>query len=737
MRVDELSKFGIPDKYISKLKEEKISELYQPQADVIKGGLFKEKNFILSLPTASGKTLIATMAMVHGLLERKQHKAVYIAPLVALANEKYRYFKNFFGKDFKVAISVGDLDSSDSWLADYDVICVTTEKLDSLLRHNVEWVKRIGLIIVDEIHMLNDSSRGPTLEVLLTKLMKIVPQAQVLGLSATISNADELARWLNASLVISDFRPVKLYEGVSFDSKIHFDEKDGYEINEYEDTENAIIQNTLGLNKQALIFTATRKNAESLAERLCKTVKLKLKKDEQYKLDSLCEEIENILEYPTQQCKKLAHCIKSGVAFHHAGLLGKQKSLIEDNFRNGLIKTIVATPTLAMGVNLPAFRVLIRDAKRYYQGIGSNYIPILEYKQFVGRAGRPQYDAYGESILIAKSEDDAKDLIQHFIFGQPEDIVSKLALEPVLRMHTLALVASGFCNSERSIFEFINKTFYAFHYGDIGLIQEKIYEILEQLLKWNLITRNRNEINATRIGKRVSELYIDPLTAHEYLISLNTSKRKQITDFSFLQLIANSLEMKPLLSVRTTEKSEMEEIILQRHKQLLQQIPEEYDLEFEDFLQAIKTSLMFESWINEASEDQILTKFKMAPGELHNKLLLVDWLIYALHELALLSGYKEILTTIRKVRVKLKYGINEELIPLVRLKGVGRVRARRLFSAGLNTLDKLRKIPIGELSDVIGMKIAYEIKKQLGEKPEKIKEEKQITLTSSDGVAGI
>lgn len=726
MRVEELSKFGIPDKYVDKLKEEKISELYQPQADVIRNGLFKERNLVLSLPTASGKTLIATMAMLHTLLQNKQHKVVYIAPLVALASEKYKYFKNFFGKDFKVAISIGDLDSSDPWLADHDVICVTTEKLDSLLRHNVEWVRRIGLIIVDEIHMLNDSSRGPTLEILLTKLMKIVPKSQILGLSATISNADELSRWLNASLVISDFRPVKLYEGVSFNSKIHFDEKDGYELNESEDAENAIIQNTLELNKQALVFTATRRNAESLAERLCKTVKFKLKKGEQSELDFLCKEIESVLEYPTQQCKKLAGCIKDGVAFHHAGLLGRQKNLIEDNFRNGMIKIIVATPTLAMGVNLPAFRVLIRDVKRYYQGIGASYISVLEYKQFVGRAGRPTYDNFGESILLAKSEDEARDLIQHFIFGQPEDITSKLALEPILRTHTLALIASEFCNSEESLFGFFDKTFYAFHYGDIDAIREKLYEILQQLLKWKLITRSRNEISATRIGKRVSELYIDPLTAHEFLDSLDISKKRQVTEFSFLQLISNSLEMRPLVSARDSEKAEIGEIVLQRHTQILQQIPEEYDLEFEDFLDSIKTSLMFEIWINEASEDQILTKFKVAPGELHNKLLLIDWLIYALHELALLSEYKEILSSIRKLRVRTKYGIKEELIPLVRLKSIGRVRARKLFNSGFVSLDKLRKASLEKLSEIIGVKVALEIKKQIETKHED--GEKVITL---------
>ncbi len=733
MKVDELVSHGIPQKYIDKIKEDKVTDLYPPQAEIIKKGLFKERNLILSLPTASGKTLIATMAMIHKLVENHQFKVVYIAPLVALANEKYQYFKKFFDKDYKVAISVGDLDSSDPRLVDNDVICVTTEKLDSLLRHNVPWVNKIGLVVVDEIHLLNDPSRGPTLEILITKLMKLAPRAQILGLSATISNADELAKWLNAALVVSDFRPVKLYEGVYFDSKIHFEEKDGYELDDKSESENSIIDNTLDLNKQSLVFTSTRKNAESLAERLCRTVKFKLKTEENSQLKKLSNEIENVLDYPTQQCKKLSKCIENGVAFHHAGLLGEQKRLIESNFRNGIIKTIVATPTLAMGVNLPAFRVVVRDYKRYYQGQGSSFIPILEYKQFIGRAGRPQYDQFGESILLAKSENDARDLIKHFIYGQPEDITSKLALEPVLRMHTLALIASEFCNSEEALFEFFSRTFYAHHYGDIDLIREKLYDILNLLVEWGFITNHNGRLVATRIGKRISEMYIDPLTAYGFLSGLKKHSEKQLTPFSFLQLMSNSLEMKPLVSVRANEKLEFEEFILQRNRQILQELPEEFDLEFDEFLDSIKTALMFERWISETTEDQILAKFNMAPGELYNKILLMDWLTYALHELALLSGYKVLLPDIRKLRIRLKYGISEELIPLVKLKGIGRARARKLYKAGLISLEKLREIPFEKLSQVIGTTIAKDIKNQLGRTVDALQDKQSNLKSSQDG----
>ncbi|MBI2084177.1 MAG: DEAD/DEAH box helicase [Candidatus Aenigmarchaeota archaeon] len=727
MLVEDLARYGIPEKYIEKMKEEKVRTLYPPQAQIVEKGLFKGKNLILSLPTASGKTLIATMAMVHTLSE-SGGKVVYISPLVALAYEKHGYFKNFFGKDYKTGITVGDYDSSDQWLGECDIICMTTEKFDSILRHNVQWVNRVRLVIVDEIHMIDDPSRGPTLEVLITKLKMIIPHAQVLGLSATISNADELAKWINATLVVSDFRPVKLYEGVSFNSRIHFNEKDGYDLDEGIDIENSIVKDTMRMNKQVLMFTSTRKNAESLAERLCQTTKLGLKKGEEYQLQVLSDEIESILELPTRQCRRIANCIKSGVAFHHAGLLGQQKRMIEENFKKGLIKAIAATPTLALGVNLPAFRVLIRDAKRYYAGVGSMYIPVMEYKQFVGRAGRPTYDSFGESILLAKTEGDAKDLIKHYIYGEPEKIRSKLASEPALRMHILSLIASGFCNSKGSLTEFFSRTFYAHQYSDMSLLEEHISEIVKSLSEWRFVVSKGGIISATIIGRRISELYLDPLTGKRFVDGMAMLDKRKVADLSFMQLLSNCIEMKPLLSVGIKETEEVEQFLLRNRSSILEEIPEEFDTEFEDFMRSVKMSMILEGWIHEMTEEQILSRFNVAPGEMTSRLRNVDWLLYALHEVALLEGHKDILSHVRKLRVKTKYGIKEELIPLVKLEGIGRVRARKLFNAGLESLEKLKRATVESLSRLLGTNIANSVKKQLGEKHGKIKEEKQATL---------
>ncbi|TAL48412.1 restriction endonuclease subunit R [archaeon] len=545
----------------------------------------------------------------------------------------------------------------------------------------------------------------------------MAPKAQILALSATIKNAKELADWLNAALFISDFRPVKLYEGVSTDSEIRFHGKEGYKIADGEDEGLAL--HTIGLGKQALFFVATRRSAESLAERISTRTKLHIAKSDQQQLSKLADEIENVLESPTHQCKKLAKCIRGGAAFHHAGLLRKQKSLIEENFRKGVVKIITSTPTLAMGVNLPAWRVVIRDAKRYYPGVGSTYIPVLDYKQMVGRAGRPQYDSFGESILMAKSEEDSYDLEERYINGETEDIISKLSLEPILRTHTLALVASGFCKTKESLLDFFSKTFYAFHYGDMTDIKDKISYTIDMLSDWGFITARNGKLSPTLIGKRVSDLYIDPLTARNFISSLDKASKKQISEFGIIQTINNALEMKPLIGVKSGEQESVQSRIISDYNSILQDIPEEYDYEFDDFLKSIKMTMLFEEWMGESTDEQLLDKYNIAPGEMRGKLQVANWLLYSIHELSMLKRYEEITKYIRKVRVRMMYGVKEELLPLVKLKGIGRVRARKLFNAGLRTIESLKEAQLSRLSVIIGLSVAQSVKNQLeGKQPE-------------------
>src|SRR3989344_8404599 len=224
-----------------------FKELNPAQKAAVDAGLLEEKNLVVAAPTASGKTLLAEIAALDTIKMGK--KVIYIVPLRALASEKYDEFKEKYEQlGIKVAISIGDFDASDNWLANQDIIIATSEKLDSLLRHGATWINLVGLLVVDEIHLLDSADRGPTLEIILTRLRQVC-NPKILGLSATINNYQDLAKWLDANAVRSDYRPVKLTKGVCFDSKIEFNSGEVLEFESLQDELDFIVRDTMSKNK--------------------------------------------------------------------------------------------------------------------------------------------------------------------------------------------------------------------------------------------------------------------------------------------------------------------------------------------------------------------------------------------------------------------------------------------------------------------------------------------------------
>ncbi|MBN2112066.1 DEAD/DEAH box helicase [Candidatus Woesearchaeota archaeon] len=212
----------IPKETFEALEKAGISRLTPGQEKAVKAGLLEGKSLLVCTPTASGKTLIAELIGTKNIVEGKG-KTIYIVPLKALANEKYNDFKKRYGHFLRIALSIGDLDSADPYLANFDFIVCTAEKLDSLIRHHSPWLNYVKTVIVDEVHLLNDAGRGPTLEILLTIIKKLLKNVQIIALSATIGNPEELAEWLEAKLVQDEWRPVKLHKGIYFDGKIEFE----------------------------------------------------------------------------------------------------------------------------------------------------------------------------------------------------------------------------------------------------------------------------------------------------------------------------------------------------------------------------------------------------------------------------------------------------------------------------------------------------------------------------------
>ncbi len=364
----------IPDVVKEKLKEEGITKLYPPQAQAIDKGLLKGNNLVVAIPTASGKTLVAIIACIKNLIDTGL-KTLYLSPLRALAYEKYVEFKNYLDPlNKRTILLTGDYDAEDTSAKYADVIIATNEKIDSAIRHQANWLNKIGLIVSDEIHLINDSSRGPTLEVVLALLRKVT-DAQLLALSATIHNADQIARWLEAELVSSDWRPVELKEGVLYDKTIVYG--DGTELTiplKYKDSFNNLVSYILSKKNQALIFVTTRNMAESTAKKLASSVGKTLTKQDLEKLNLASSEILSTGEQ-TKQSRGLAQLIRQGVSYHHAGLNSSQRRIVEKNFIKGNRKILSATQTLAAGINTPDRNVIINSLYRYDVTLGSYPIP--------------------------------------------------------------------------------------------------------------------------------------------------------------------------------------------------------------------------------------------------------------------------------------------------------------------------------------------------------------------------
>ncbi len=502
-------------------------------------------------------------------------------------------------------------------------------------------------------------------------------------------------------------------------------------------TDNAALNialDTINIKKQALIFVNTKKSAEKLAEDIARKLKEKTNKE-------ISEQILNALSKPTTQCERLSKCVEKGIAFHHAGLTHKQKEIVEDNFRKGEIKIICCTPTLAYGLDLPAFRAIIRDLRRY--GLhGLTWIPVLEYLQQAGRAGRPKFDEYGEAIAVASTEPEKEKIEKKYIKGKPEKIFSKLAVEPVLRMYLLSLIATRFVKNKKQILNFFEKTFWAYQFKDMEKLELIIEKILDLLEEFEFISSTKEEFSSanelnnqeykpTIIGKRVAELYIDPLTAHFIITCLRKATVKKIKAFSFLQMISHTLEIRPLLRVRVKEYDKIQEKLLYYNEFILDEEPSMFDPDYEDFINSIKTSLFFQEWIDEKDEEFLLEGYGIRPGEIRSKLEIADWLLYATEELAKLLKFQPLVKEIIKLRFRLKYGAKEELLPLLQLRDIGRVRARRLYNNKIRDISDVKKADIALLKQILGQKIAESVKQQVGQeiKPVKLNKRKgQISL---------
>jgi len=724
---------GVPDWLPDHLRDDGIEELYPPQAEAVEAGVTEGANLVASIPTASGKTLIAELAMLSSVA--RGGTALYIVPLRALASEKQAEFEQFEQYGLSIGVSTGNYESDGGWLGDCDVVVATSEKVDSLVRNDAPWLDDLTCVVSDEVHLVDDGQRGPTLEVTLAKLRRLNPDLQTVALSATIGNAGELAGWLDAELVDSDWRPIELQKGVHYGQALHLEDgsQQRLAVRNNEKPTAAIVRDTLQ-DKQGkdgsveeggstLVFVNSRRNAEAAAERLASTVRPHLSAEEQAQLEGIAADIRDVSD--TETSDDLADAVADGAAFHHAGLARGHRKLVEQAFQDRLVKVVCATPTLAAGVNTPSRRVVVRDWRRYDGSAGGMApLSVLEVHQMMGRAGRPGLDPYGEAVLVASSHDELDELFERYVWADPEPVRSKLAAEPALRTHILATVSSGFARSRTGLLEFLEQTLYASQTGESGRLGVVVDDVLTYLERNGFLEVDAGELDATSLGHTVSRLYLDPMSAAEIVDGLEYWARQagepgpdepadaagefttaselaeereasadvdpdDISALGLYHLVSRTPDMYQLY-LRSGDREEYETALYEREDELLGPTPSEFEDErFEDWLSALKTARLLEDWASEVDEETITDRYGVGPGDIRGKVETAQWLLGAAESLAG-EVDSDAARVISEARIRVEHGVREELVDLAGVRGVGRKRARRLFEAGISDRAELR-----------------------------------------------
>ncbi len=700
MKIESLN---IPDEVKRYYMDSSILELYPPQAEAVEKGLLEGKNLLAAIPTASGKTLLAELTMLKSICAGG--KALYIVPLRALASEKFTRFKEFSNLGIRVGISTGDYDLRDENLGVNDIVIATSEKTDSLLRNEATWMQEISVIVVDEVHLIDSTDRGPTLEVTLAKLRKMNPSCQILALSATIGNANELAAWLNAELVVSEWRPTELLEGVHFNGTFYCKEREKLIEQSTKDEAINLALDTLQEGGQCLIFESSRKNCMAFAKKAASKIKKILSAEDRKFLTRIADKVFENSE--TDTSSTLASCIRSGAAFHHAGLITPLRELVEEGFRERRIKLISSTPTLAAGLNLPARRVIIKSYRRYSSEVGMQPIPVLEYKQMAGRAGRPRLDPYGESVLLARSYEEFVFLFKNYIDAEAEDIWSKLGTEKALQTHVLSTISNGFARTKEELIEFLEATFFAFQYSNFGL--STVVDECLGFLRQEKMLENTDVLVPTNFGKLVSRLYIDPLSAS--IIVKNLRKAESLTKLTLLHLVCSTPDMR-LLYMRSNDYCTINDYVI-AHEGEFVKVPNPFNIaEYEWFLGEVKTSLMLLEWINEKPENEICLKFGIGEGDIHAIADIAEWIMHVTTQLARLLDIKGIKEA-SELEKQIHYGAGPELMELLDIQSIGRVRARKLYEAGFKSIADLLDAASEKVAALLGPKIAEKILNQI------------------------
>ncbi|CAF4266300.1 unnamed protein product [Rotaria sp. Silwood2] len=488
----------------------------------------KNQNLIYTLPTSGGKTLVAEIMMLNCLLHRHLD-AIFILPFVAVVQEKVRSLQPFADElGFHLeeyASSKGRYPPIKRRMKRSLYIC-TIEKANSLINCLIEnrRMVELGIVVVDELHMIGEGQRGAILECLLTKVRLLTPQPQIVGMSATLANIDDLLKFLDAQFYEERFRPVELEEYVKVNDIVYKIDRNNFNENDqliehrrldFKYTKQHLLNDPdrlVGLvsevipNDSCLVFCPSKVNCENVARLIISFMPEKLLDDNREKRSILLETLVEVNE--GNLCDTLKTTIPYGVAYHHSGLTGDERQLIEEAFLDGILTCLTCTSTLSTGVNLPAKRVILRSPY-----VGSQFLTFAQYKQMSGRAGRTGQSQTGECYVIAH-ERDMKQL-REMLFTVAENSTgcdSHLATNNnhAIKQLLLNAISLKICSTYESLLNLLQKTLLALQADRLNVNLENVLdECLQYLIDTKIvhIKEEGQESNDNSNGKIKKHIY--------------------------------------------------------------------------------------------------------------------------------------------------------------------------------------------------------------------------------------
>lgn len=666
-----------------------IKEFNPAQKAVIESGYLEDKsNYIISIPTASGKTVLGILPALKTILNGG--KAIYAAPLLSIQNEKVKEFKAFEEHGIKVGKHPSNSDLS----------VMVFESFDALTRFSWNVLREVDTLIIDEFHMIGEYSRGPTLESAITRAKIINPSLRIIALSATLKNIDEIEQWLDGKTVEHNYRPVPLNKEV-LDAEM-------FNTKNKNDVIVKIVEKAIEDNSQALSFVSTRRFTESLATYVAKKIDKKTTKEQKQKFKQVADKLLEVPKkkgsLPTTTCLKLAEAAEKGVVFHHAGLFNEQKEIIEDEFRNGNILMITATPSLMYGVNLPSKYVVIRDHTRWTSN-GPASIPVFDYEQMSGRAGRPQYDDVGYSYLVAKTMDEAFDLEARYVNGEIELTNSKLIdNKDAIYKQIIAQIASSLSKNLDDLNDFFGKTLYGFQMKNnpsMSMFAQdslnwELESALEFLLQNGIIRATPEGLKTTDFGNLIAKSNYAVETAVK--IKEYVSTMEKLNPAEMIYALAETPDL-PLISFKG-----------RKSKDPVRDKLSECGLFAVDIGNPEATAVSLIEWIDERNEYEIENAYNVYSASTRRSAYEASRLVkFAKNTLEVLGNYSN-LKDMDYLSARLYYGVKEDIIPLVvGVKRLGRKRARLLMKTFGDNLSEASEKDLQKVEG-IGPKLAGKVK---------------------------